>query len=183
MADERAVPLVAVIGVSGSGKSTIGRALARELAVPYAEGDDFHPESNVAKMRAGTPLTDQDRMPWLHAVADWLADHAAEGGVVACSALRRGYRDLLAAAAPGVFFVHLHGSAELIGARMAERHGHFMPSSLLRSQLDTLEALQHDEQGAVVPVDGTPQDTATLAVAVVRAHLSPDAARQPPIGL
>ncbi|MCK8679288.1 MULTISPECIES: gluconokinase [Streptomyces] len=183
MADEQAVPLVAVIGVSGSGKSTVGTALARALDVPYAEGDDFHPARNVAKMRAGVPLTDEDRLPWLHAIADWLAGHTRTGGVVACSALRRGYRDLLVAAAPYLFLVHLHGSAELIAARMAQRQGHFMPPALLRSQLDTLEPLQHDEQGAVVPVDGTPEDTAALAIAAVRAHLLPDAARRPPIGL
>jgi gluconokinase len=160
-------PLIVVTGVSGSGKTTIGQKLAGRLAVPYAEADDFHSPHNVAKMRAGIPLDDEDRRPWLDAIAAWLAGHAGRGGVVTCSALKRGYRDRLAAASPDVFFLHLDGSAELIAGRLAVRKGHFMPESLLRSQIDALEPLGPDESGAAIPIDGTPEETAALAYAAV----------------
>ncbi len=162
-----AAPLIVVMGVSGSGKTTVGRAIAQRLAVPYAEADAFHSPQNVAKMRAGTPLDDEDRRPWLDAIAAWLAEHAGRGGVVTCSALRRRYRDRLAAVSPEVFFLHLGGSAELIAGRLAERKGHFMPTSLLQSQIDALEPLEADEAGAAVPIDGTPEQTTALALAAV----------------
>ncbi|MGW0547527.1 gluconokinase [Streptomyces altiplanensis] len=162
-----AAPLIVVMGVSGSGKTTVGRAIAQRLAVPCAEADDFHSPRNVAKMRAGTPLDDEDRRPWLDAIAAWLAEHAGRGGVVTCSALRRRYRDRLAAVSPEVFFLHLDGSAELIAGRLAERKGHFMPASLLQSQIDALEPLGADESGAAVPIDGTPEQTTALALAAV----------------
>ncbi len=161
-------PLVVVMGVSGSGKSTIGQKLARRLAVPYAEADDFHSPRNVAKMRTGRPLDDEDRRPWIDAIAVWLAEHVEGGGVVSCSALKRRYRDRLAAAAPNVFFLHLVGSAELIAGRLAAREDHFMPVSLLQSQIAALEPLAGDEQGAVIPIDGTPEETAALALAAVK---------------
>ncbi|MFH9015361.1 gluconokinase [Streptomyces sp. NPDC017943] len=161
------VPLVVVMGVSGSGKTTVGRLLAERLGVGCAEGDDFHPASNVAKMRAGRPLDDTDRGPWLDKVAQWLVDHADSGGVVTCSALKRRYRDRLASAAPSVFFLHLDGSPELIAARITARRGHFMPPELLRSQVADLEPLGEEERGAAVPIDGTPQQTAALAHAAV----------------
>jgi gluconokinase len=160
-------PLVVVMGVSGSGKTTVGTALAERLGVPYAEADDFHPPENVAKMASGVPLTDEDRAPWLDAIAAWLKAQEGEGGVVTCSALKRVYRDRLRRAAPEVFFLHLDGSPELIGERLSGRTGHFMPSALLRSQFETLEALDADEAGAVVPIDGTPQEVTELAVAAV----------------
>ncbi|MGK5446981.1 gluconokinase [Streptomyces radiopugnans] len=155
------------MGVSGSGKTTVGTALAERLGVPYAEADDFHPPENVAKMASGVPLTDEDRAPWLDAIAAWLKAQDGEGGVVTCSALKRAYRDRLRRAAPEVFFLHLDGSPELIGERLSGRTGHFMPSALLRSQFETLEALDADEAGAVVPIDGTPQEVTELAVAAV----------------
>ncbi|GAA2438296.1 gluconokinase [Streptomyces macrosporus] len=156
-----------VMGVSGSGKTTVGTALAERLGVPYAEADDFHPPENVAKMASGVPLTDEDRRPWLDAIAGWLEDRGEGGGVVTCSALRRRYRDRLRRAAPELFFVHLDGSPELIAGRMAARKGHFMPPALLRSQIETLEPLEPDERGAVVPIDGTPEETVALACAAV----------------
>ncbi|HCA87112.1 MAG TPA: gluconate kinase [Streptomyces sp.] len=164
-----AAPLVVVAGVSGSGKTTIGELVADRLGLPYADADEFHPPENVAKMSAGTPLDDDDRRPWLDAIAGWLAARAdLGGGVVSCSALKHRYRDRLAAAGPGIFFIHLDGSPELIAERMSRRKGHFMPMSLLRSQLADLEPLDEDEPGAAIPIDGTPDETADLAVAALR---------------
>jgi gluconokinase len=145
-------PPVVVMGVSGSGKSTVGLALAQRLRVPFVDADSLHPPANVAKMSAGQPLTDEDRYPWLERVGRWLADHPA-GGVASCSALKRAYRDQLRAHSPRVRFLHLNGSAETIGARMAARPGHFMPIALLRSQLDTLQPLEDDESGVTVDID------------------------------
>lgn len=147
-------PVVVVMGVSGSGKSTVGGLLAERLGVPYAEADDFHPAANVAKMAAGQPLDDTDRAPWLDAIAGWIGERGARGGVVSCSALRHRYRDRLREAPAEVFFVHLDGSPELIADRLAARTGHFMPPELLRSQFDSLEPLVAGENGAVVPVEG-----------------------------
>ncbi|MFF8386548.1 gluconokinase [Streptomyces kanasensis] len=165
---DEGAPLVVVMGVSGSGKTTVGQSLARSLEVPFAEADDFHPPENVAKMRAGVALDDADRGPWLDTIAQWLHDQREHGGVITCSALKRRYRDRLVSAAPSVFFVHLHGSAELIAERMAARRGHFMPVSLLRSQLDTLEPLAAGERGARVPISGTAEETSRKALAAVR---------------
>ena len=145
------VPVV-VMGVSGSGKSTVGAALAARLAAPYVDGDDLHPATNIARMRAGHPLTDADRWPWLDDVGRWLAARSSPGAVVACSALRRAYRDRLRRWAPTTFFVHLDGDATLIAARQAARRGHFMPSGLQASQQATLEALGPDEAGVRVDV-------------------------------
>ena len=142
-----------VIGVSGSGKSTIAAALAERLRVPFADGDDLHPAANIAKMSRGEALDDGDRYPWLEAVGQWLADHQTGGGVMACSALRRTYRDLLRSHVDGLLFVHLDGSPEVIDRRQAARTGHFMPSSLLTSQLATLEPLEPDEPGLAIDVD------------------------------
>jgi gluconokinase len=140
------------MGVSGSGKSTVGVALARRLGVPFADADDFHTDANIAKMAAGTPLDDADRYPWLEAVGQWLSQHR-RGGVMSCSALKRGYRDRLRRHCPLVEFLYLSGSAELIGQRQAGRPGHFMPAGLLRSQFDTLEPLAPDEHGVTVDID------------------------------
>jgi gluconokinase len=144
---------IVVMGVSGSGKSTVGAALAQRLGVPFADADDFHPEANVAKMSAGHALNDEDRYPWLDAIGDWLAEHCGAGGVMSCSALKRKYRDQLRKHCPQVGFLHLSGSPQVIGRRQASRPGHFMPASLLASQFDTLEPLAADEHGVVVDVD------------------------------
>jgi gluconokinase len=144
-------PLV-VMGVSGSGKSTVGAALAQRLRVPFEDADDLHPPENVAKMSAGHPLDDHDRYPWLERVGGWLADHP-DGGVMSCSALKRKYRDQLRHHAPHLRFLLLEGTVEVIARRQASRPGHFMPASLLHSQFATLEPLQPDEDGLVIDVD------------------------------
>jgi carbohydrate kinase (thermoresistant glucokinase family) len=141
--------------VAGTGKSTIARSLAERLGWPFGEGDDLHPAANVAKMAAGIPLDDADRWPWLDAIAAWTAEQAAAGNstIVTCSALRRTYRDRLRVAAPGTVFVHLVGSPDLLAERMTARKDHFMPASLLQSQLETLEPLEADEPGFTVDVE------------------------------
>ncbi|AFM17785.1 gluconate kinase, SKI family [Mycolicibacterium chubuense NBB4] len=144
---------IVVMGVSGSGKSTVGAALAQRLRVPFADADDFHPPANIAKMTSGQPLDDEDRHPWLEAIGEWLADRCATGGVMSCSALKRRYRDQLRRHCAGVEFLHLAGTAEVIGRRQASRPGHFMPASLLVSQFQTLEPLDADERGITVDVD------------------------------
>jgi len=145
-------PPLVVMGVSGSGKSTVGAALAQRLRVPFADADDFHPQANVEKMSAGHALDDHDRHPWLDAVGSWLADHP-EGGVMSCSALKRRYRDQLRHHTGSVVFVLLQGTPEVIRKRQASRAGHFMPSSLLNSQFATLEPLAPDEEGVAIDVD------------------------------
>ncbi|BBX45072.1 gluconokinase [Mycobacterium cookii] len=149
---------VVVMGVSGSGKSTVGAALADRLGVPFADADTFHPHTSIEKMAAGTPLTDADRSPWLDAVGQWLARHD-HGGVMSCSALARRYRDQLRSHCPTIEFLHLTGSPELIARRQAGRPGHFMPSSLVRSQFDALEPLGADERGMAMDVG---QSVATI---------------------
>ncbi|BBZ13564.1 gluconokinase [Mycobacterium branderi] len=147
-------PPIVVMGVSGSGKSTVGAALARRLNVPFADADALHPQTNIAKMAAGNPLDDNDRHPWLDAVGEWLADHC-DGGVMSCSALKRTYRDQLRQYCPTVEFLHLRGSPALIAARQAARTGHFMPASLLKSQFETLEPLEPDERGRTIDADNS----------------------------
>ncbi|RXZ48608.1 gluconokinase [Agromyces fucosus] len=154
---------IVVMGVSAAGKSTVGRLLADRLGLPFRDADDLHPASNVAKMAAGAPLDDADRGPWLHAVGAEL--EAAPGIVLACSALKRSYRDRLRAAAPSVVFVLLHGSVELLSARAAARTEHFMPPSLLASQLAVLEPLAAEETGITVDVAGTPTEIVDRAIA------------------
>jgi gluconokinase len=171
-------PLVVVMGVSGSGKSTVGAALAQRLRVPFVDGDDLHPPANIAKMSAGLALDDNDRHPWLEAIGEWLAAHEQEGGVVSCSALKRKYRDQLRHHVHRVEFVHLHGTREVIAARQATRPGHFMPASLLTSQFATLEPLAPDEHGLVVdvarPVDAIVQEYVDRAVASPHHPLTED---------
>jgi gluconokinase len=149
--------VLVVMGVSGSGKSTVAALLAERLGWELQEGDDLHPAANVAKMAAGVPLTDDDRWPWLRLVAEWIDAHRVDGahGVITCSALKRSYRDLLAR--PDVEFVHLTVDPDVIANRMEHRSDHFMPASLLDSQLATLEPLQPDERGIVVSAAGSPK--------------------------
>ncbi|GAT74268.1 shikimate kinase, partial [Microbacterium sp. HM58-2] len=146
-------PLIVVMGVSGCGKSTVGAALAAHLRVPFRDADDLHPTSNVDKMSRGIPLTDHDRAPWLAAVGEELALHRSSGMVIACSALKAAYRDILRTHAPGVFFVHLSVSKDVLAERMSARADHYMPLSLLESQLDTLEALTAGEGGIAVDAE------------------------------
>ena len=149
--------LVVVMGVTGSGKTTVGIALAERMEVPFADADDFHSPENVARMRSGVPLTDEDRRPWLLAIGTWLREHAGTGAVVTCSALKRVYRDTLREAAPEITFLHLHGDKDTVHKRVGTRQGHFMPTSLIDSQFADLEPLGDDERGQVVdfalPVD------------------------------
>jgi gluconokinase len=147
-----ASPIV-VMGVSGSGKSTVGAALAQRLRVPFADADDFHPPANIAKMTAGHALDDNDRLPWLEAIGKWLAERCDSGGVMSCSALKRKYRDQLRDHCRDTIFLHLDGTPEVIGRRQASRPGHFMPASLLASQFETLEPLESDERGVRIDVD------------------------------
>ncbi|TQS44424.1 gluconokinase [Cryptosporangium phraense] len=150
-------PTVVVMGVTGCGKSTIGQLLAEKLGVDFAEGDDLHPPENIAKMTAGHPLTDEDRWPWLARIADWLRDHAADGGVIPCSSLKRAYRDKLREGDPDVWFLHVDVDRETILKRVSERKHHFMPVSLVDSQFATLELLQDDENGAAIDGTQTPE--------------------------
>lgn len=156
-----------VMGVSGSGKTTVARILADRLGWPFAEADDFHPEANVAKMAAGTPLVDDDRWPWLRTMRDWLTEQAAAGRstVITCSALKVAYRDVLREAEGRVRFVHLAAAPEVIGGRLEHRSGHFMPPSLLPSQFSTLEPLAEREDGVSVTVDVPPEQVADAALA------------------
>jgi gluconokinase len=161
--------IIVVMGVSGSGKSTVASMLARSLDVPYADADEFHPESNKAKMAAGTPLTDADRQPWLRRIGEWLAarDEADSGGVVTCSALKRKYRDLLREYSKRAWFLHLAGAEKVIAERMAERKGHFMPMELLDSQYADLEPLASDEPGLTVDVQQRPEALVASAAAAL----------------
>jgi carbohydrate kinase (thermoresistant glucokinase family) len=141
---------IVVMGVSAAGKSSVARALSQRLNVPWADADAFHPAANIAKMAAGTPLNDEDRWPWLDLVGEKLASERRV--VIACSALRRVYRDRLRAARPDTVFVHLHADWPVLASRAASREDHFMPPALLQSQLATLEPLAVDEKGVVVDV-------------------------------
>ena len=168
--DAPAVPIV-VMGVSGSGKSAAGSQLAAALGRPFIDADDLHPAANKLKMAQGIPLTDEDRWGWLDTVGERLG--VAEPVVVACSALRRVYRDRLRAAAPDALFVHLHGSRELLAQRMGHRVHEFMPVTLLDSQLATLEPLQPDERGVVVDVTPPlPQVVEHILTALKKGHPS-----------
>jgi gluconokinase len=144
---------IVVMGVSGSGKSTVGAALGQRLRVPFADADDFHPPANIEKMSSGQALNDDDRFPWLDAIGAWLGAHCGDGGVMSCSALKRRYRDQLRRHCPDVVFLHLAGSPEVIARRQSSRPGHFMPASLLASQFETLEPLEADERGVTIDVD------------------------------
>ena len=163
--------LFVVMGVAASGKSTIGEQLARALGLPFLEGDDLHPPENISRMAAGIPLTDKDRRPWLIAIAQQLrdADHAGMGLVVACSALKRSYRDLLrTAGAAHIQFVYLKASRPLLEERLAKRRSHFMPPALLDSQMATLEEPAPDERAWVCDI-ADPPDAIVAALVKRRA--------------
>ena len=147
-----------VMGVSGSGKTTVARLLAERLSWELAEGDDFHPAANVTKMRAGEPLTDDDRAPWLSALATWIGTREAQrnDAVLTCSALKRRYRDVLRDGHPSVRFLHVTVDADTLRQRLSDRQGHYMPASLLDSQLAALEPLEPDEPGLTCAADGPP---------------------------
>jgi carbohydrate kinase (thermoresistant glucokinase family) len=153
---QRAKPAVIVVmGVASSGKTSLGERLARRLGWPFRDADSFHPPENVAKMAGGTPLNDEDRKPWLAAIAAWIDELRGSGehGIVTCSALKRRYRDVIIGDRPDVALVYLKGSRETIGARMAARQHHFMPPALLDSQFAALEEPGADENPLVVSVE------------------------------
>ena len=160
---------IVVMGVSGSGKSTVAEKLVERLGWEFAEGDDFHPEANVAKMRAGTPLVDDDRWPWLRSLAGWIGERERAGRsvVVTCSALKRSYREVLCEGHPSVWFAHVTVDPDVLRDRLEKRTGHYMPSSLLESQIATLEQLQDDEPGAAVSGAGSPDDVVEQLLAAL----------------
>jgi carbohydrate kinase (thermoresistant glucokinase family) len=162
--------ILVVMGVSGSGKTTVGSLLAGRLGWQYAEADDFHPASNVVKMAAGQPLTSDDRWPWLRAIGAWIDTRIARGepAVVTCSALRREYRDLLRR--PEVRFVYLRGDRTLIAQRMAARQGHFFKTDLLDSQFEALEEPGPDEGVIIVPIGGSPAELVDAITAETEVH-------------
>ncbi|EMD21706.1 gluconokinase [Amycolatopsis azurea] len=155
--------VIVVMGVSGSGKTTVGTALAERLGVDYAEADTFHPQANIDKMSSGHPLNDEDRQPWLEAIAAWISDHQSSGGVVTSSALKHRYRDILRGGGK-VWFLHLHGDRDLLAERMKHRSGHFMPVSLLDSQLADLEPLRPDEHGLIADIADKPEGIVETAL-------------------
>lgn len=162
-----AVHLV-LMGISGSGKTTLAERLAGLLQRPYAEADSFHPAANIEKMAAGTPLTDEDRWPWLESIRDWMDAHTDSGGtIVTCSALKRAYRDLLRQSSGRVVFLHVTSDPVVITDRMENRPGHFMPASLVPSQLATLESLAQDEDGMVLENSGTVDELVERAMEII----------------
>jgi len=164
---------IVVMGVSGSGKSTVGKALADALGRTFVDGDGLHSPENRAKMASGLPLTDEDRWPWLDSVAGVLASYDDQGRhpVVACSALRRVYRDRLRSGTPDIVFVHLHGSPALLASRLGPRKHEYMPASLLASQLDTLEPLAADERGVAVDIAPAPAEVTASALQALAGSL------------
>jgi gluconokinase len=176
MAELSVSNVVVVMGVAGSGKTTTGRLLAERLGVAYAEADSFHSPANVGKMAAGHPLTDEDRAPWLAAIATWLEARRGAGGVVSCSALKSPYRDALRAADPGVWFLHLVVDRAVILGRVVGRADHFMPVSLVDSQFEALEELRGDEPGMAVDGSAAPDEIVAGVLSRLRADR---AARRP----
>ena len=158
-----------LMGVAGCGKTTAAQNLHQALGWPVAEADDFHPQANIDKMSTGTPLTDEDRWPWLESLRDWMSEQAAAGvkTIVTCSALKRSYRDLLSKADGRVFFIHLVAEREELADRMQQRDGHFMPTTLLPSQLATLEPLAPEEDGVSVTSQPTPDQTLDAILAAL----------------
>jgi gluconokinase len=178
-----------VMGVAGSGKSTIAAALSQQLGWACAEADEFHPQSNIDKMTQGIPLQDEDRWPWLREIQDWMTAHAAAGKstVLTCSALKQSYRQLLSDAQGRVLFIHLDGGADLLGQRMQGREGHFMPSTLLPSQLATLEPLTGSEISAGslrLDISSSPEQIVATVLASLElpAALAPGVRMEPSAG-
>jgi gluconokinase len=163
------VQQVVVMGVSGVGKTTVAKGISTFRGWTFAEGDAFHPEANVEKMASGQPLTDEDRWPWLRSIGEWMSEEIAEGrsAVVTCSALRRVYRDLLREGRPEVVFCHLTADPDLLNERLSRRTNHYMPASLLPSQLATLEPLEPDEPGFAVSTEGEAADVIARALAAL----------------
>ena len=161
---------IVVMGVSGTGKTTIGQAVAEQLGAVFVEGDQFHPQANVDKMASGVPLDDDDRRPWLEALAGRIRelDEQGRASVTGCSALRRVYRDWLRESGADLFFLHLHTDYDILLDRMSKRE-HFMPPSLLQSQFDTLEMLEPDEAGAIVDVRIGIEEVTDASMAALRA--------------
>jgi gluconokinase len=174
MKDSKSGFALVVMGVSGSGKTTVAERLAKQLGWPFMEGDRLHPPANVEKMRQGIPLNDADRAPWLDRIGEELKSWDAEGrsGVLTCSALKRAYRDRIRSARPDVRFIYIKGSEALIGARVAARHHEYMPASLLRSQFDALEEPTPDEPG-VVTVDAGGSADEEVAEVIAALNLAP----------
>jgi gluconokinase len=166
---------IIVMGVSGSGKTSVAVELARQLGWDYIEGDDLHPASNVAKMAAGTPLDDDDRWPWLRRIAEVIGEHEATGTsiIVTCSGLKRSYRELLTDGHPSVWFAHVHVSEAVLTERLEKRTGHYMPPSLLGSQLATLEPLADDEPGRVIDGAASTEHTVAELLADLRERRGP----------
>lgn len=166
----KATSIIVLMGVSGCGKSTVGRVLSETLGWPFRDADSFHPPENVAKMSSGQPLTDTDRAPWLGAIAHWIDARQAAGdpAIVSCSALKRRYRDVIVGTRAGVHLVHLAGTMAVIEARMAARQDHFMPLSLLKSQFEALEPPGPDEHALVVDVAQAPD----AIVAEIAGHVT-----------
>jgi gluconokinase len=158
--------IVVVMGVSGSGKTTVAKGIAVSMHWIFAEGDAFHPEANVEKMHSGIPLTDEDRWPWLRLIGDWMSEQERAGvsSVVTCSALRRVYRDLLREGRPAVRFCHVTAPEAAIAGRLEHRQDHYMPPSLLASQFATLEPLEPDEPGVTVSGEGAQTEVLTRAL-------------------
>jgi carbohydrate kinase (thermoresistant glucokinase family) len=161
--------VLVVMGVSGCGKSTVGRLLAKHTGWPFLDADDLHPPENIATMAAGTPLTDADREPWLDLVAAWIAERrvAGESGVVACSSLKRTYRDRLRQADPDLRLVYLRSDQDMIATRLAQRRNHFFPPGLLAAQFADLEEPGHDECPIIVPIGQTPEAAVGDVLAVL----------------
>ncbi|MGH3499004.1 MAG: gluconokinase [Nocardioidaceae bacterium] len=169
-------PLVVVMGVAGSGKTSVGEALAEHDRLDFADADEFHPQDNIDKMAAGHPLDDEDRAPWLEAIGRWLALHERTGAVATCSALKRRYRDQLRAASPRTVFCHLRGDKGTVEDRVAGRTDHFMPATLVQSQYDTLEPLAPDEVGVEIDLNMTiPDILGTFAAWYAQLPSSPEA--------
>lgn len=177
--------ILIVAGVAGSGKTTVGALLAGRLRWRFADADSFHPAANVAKMRAGTPLTDEDRVPWLHAITDWMDSMITQGrsAVVTCSALRRSYRDQLLAGRPAATMVFLQVSQEVLERRLLERPGHFFPGKLLESQLAAFEPPAPDERVETVLAEGDSGQTAAKVIATLWPYGEPNPEGEPVPGL